>query len=87
MGALSRSIIQAKLEGKIKGIKNVHQTPPISHLLFADDCLLFCKVNEKTCHNLVKLFKDFGLASGQLINLSKKGVFFSPKTDTSITLE
>lgn len=84
MKALSRTIKEAEDNGLIKGIKIVHQAPSVSHLLFADNCLLFCKVSENTCHNLVKLFRDFGLASGKLINLEKSGVFFSPKTKHSI---
>lgn len=81
MEAMSRTILNAEENGDLKGIKISRYAPSVSHLLFADDCIIFCKADLKTCHKLVSLFKDFGTNSGQLVNLSKSGVFFSPKTN------
>lgn len=87
MEALSRTIMNAEHLEKIKGIKITPSAPTISHLLFADDCLIFCDANVTTSQKLVQLFTDFGTASGQLINLSKSGVFFSTKTTHNIRKE
>lgn len=55
--SLSRTILKAESMGQIKGIKISRHAPPVSHLLFADDCIIFGKANAQTCHNLVKLLE------------------------------
>lgn len=60
----------------------------ISHLFFADDTLIFLKVDKKNCTNLVQLFCEYCSTSGQAVNLQKCSVFFgvSILTDTSMEL-
>lgn len=58
---------------KIKDIK-------LSHLLYADDVLLFAKVNKKTIKAINSSLKDFMSFSGLNINLSKSSIWFSPNT-------
>ncbi|KAJ0078578.1 hypothetical protein Patl1_23481 [Pistacia atlantica] len=43
--ALSRLIQDAETEELSKGIPMGHSKMSISHLFYADDCLLFCKAN------------------------------------------
>ena len=53
---------------------------PISHLLFADDLLLFGRVDEATAFTVRQVLEDFCLASGQKINEAKSKLVFSPNT-------
>ena len=51
--------------------------PLNTHLFFANDSLLFCKVKEQECHTLVTILNKYEKASGQKINTDKSSVFFS----------
>ncbi|XP_026383698.1 uncharacterized protein LOC113279211 [Papaver somniferum] len=55
----------------IEAMEPNHYCPEITHLFFADDCILFTKVTGN------KLISQFSSSSGQLVNLEKSSVFFS----------
>ncbi|XP_026437835.1 uncharacterized protein LOC113336058 [Papaver somniferum] len=84
MEALSRYLTNAESQGLIHGTKVCSEALAINHLLFADDCMIFCKANMEECNNLIKIFQEFGHSFGQLINFSKSGIFFSKNTAPSI---
>lgn len=42
-----------------------------SHILYVDDILLMCRGTQRNLKNLMRLFNDYGEASGQLINPAK----------------
>jgi len=50
--------------------------PQISHLLFADDLLLFAKASIEQAHCVLHCLDMFCQASGQRINYQKTQVFF-----------
>lgn len=52
----------------------------INHLIYADDILLFFKVDLESCNKFKKLFEDFGKTSGLIINANKSNISFSPNT-------
>ena len=54
--------------------------PTISHLLFADDSLLFCQTKQEEVQVISDVLKLYAVASGQCINLEKSLVFFSSNT-------
>lgn len=60
------------------GIKCAPASPQVSHLLFADDSLVFCKADETNCVTLKRLLKLYETASCESINFSKSVVIFSP---------
>ncbi|CAL2271420.1 unnamed protein product [Prunus armeniaca] len=62
-------------------------SPILSHLLFADDTLLFLKANAQNCRNMMNLLNGYCRASGQQINLGKSSVFFSPNTPDDLKRE
>ncbi|XP_026416197.1 uncharacterized protein LOC113311589 [Papaver somniferum] len=84
METLSRTLIHAEELGLITGIKICKSAPSISHLLFVDDCMVFCKANMTEAQNIMDILKMFGDNSGQLINFNKSGVFFSNNTNPSL---
>ncbi|XP_026451554.1 uncharacterized protein LOC113351853 [Papaver somniferum] len=85
MGALSRTLSNAEDLGLITGIKICKTAPSINHLLFADDCMVFCKSNKMESQNLMDIFHIFSKTSVQLINFNKYGIFFSNNTDPNLS--
>ncbi|XP_058758974.1 uncharacterized protein LOC131632184 [Vicia villosa] len=62
---------------KIQGIQVARKAPVISHLFFADDCLLFAKANQGKAGRIMATLKVYEEASGQVINLDKTEVSLS----------
>ncbi|KAG7559487.1 Reverse transcriptase zinc-binding domain [Arabidopsis thaliana x Arabidopsis arenosa] len=71
---------KAERENRLTGIKVGKLSPRISHLLFADDTMFFCKSDNANCSTLLEILKNYELASGQMINAQKSAVTFSTKT-------
>lgn len=65
-----------------KGIKMARRGPSISHLLFADDALLFFKTSQDACLHIQNISNRFCLISGSKINFQKSYIKFSPNTST-----
>lgn len=53
---------------------------PISHIFFADDSLFFLDATLDNCLHLSDILDTFCSASGQLINVNKSSIYFSPNT-------
>lgn len=65
-------------KGEITGIKCGRSGPIVSHLLFADDSLLFFKASTTGSHAVKQVLQKYADASGQLINFQKSAITFSP---------
>lgn len=76
---LSCLLRKAERDRRIHGIKITNNCPSISHLLFADDSLFFCRTTTQNCEELAAIFKRYEEASGQKINYSKSSVIFGTK--------
>lgn len=74
---LSRLISRAKLENRIHGIRIVRGAPPISHLLFPDDLMVFGRANSFEAGSKHKCLHTYASWSGQTINLHKSFLHFS----------
>ena len=78
MEALSHSLITASLRPKSRiGIKICPRMNKIPYLLFANDCLMLCKVDQSNSQNLKNLLDNFCSISEQLINYHKSILIFS----------
>jgi len=60
-----------------RGVRVGVHSPWISHLLFADDCLIFTQASERGGQRLMDILNHYQLGSGQLVNMSKSAIFFS----------
>ena len=58
--------------------------PLISHLLFADDLLLFAEASIEQSHCIMHCFNLFCEASGKKINNQKTQIFFSKNVDQQL---
>lgn len=70
------TILMKQGEGRIKGIRVSNGGPSISHLLFVVDSLFFLKADYANSLQLMKIFEEYGAASGHLINLEKSAITF-----------
>lgn len=66
---LSLLIRLAMGEGLIKGAKASKSGPKISHLLFANDCILFSEATIRGAIILKGILKDYESCSGQCVTL------------------
>lgn len=67
-------------EEKIKGAKASKGEPQISHLLFADDSILFGDATIVGAKAFKIMLKEYEICFGQCINFSKSTIFFSTNT-------
>ncbi|KAL0006953.1 hypothetical protein SO802_008455 [Lithocarpus litseifolius] len=84
MKGLNGMIKKAEMNGDIHGFSLCTRGPKLTHLLFADDCLLFCRATINECGRVLDILKDYEEASRQKINKTKTALFFSKATDTAI---
>ena len=58
-----------------------------SHLLFADDIILFCKVDSDAYEAILEVLKKFCTKSRQKISSKKSRIYFSPNVNESLKEE
>ncbi|CAN1279753.1 Uncharacterized mitochondrial protein AtMg00310 [Linum perenne] len=71
----------------IHGIKLNSHCPVITHLMFADDTMLFLKATRPSLVHLKALFTRYQLLSGQRINYSKSSILFSKNVPRHLRIE
>uniref|UniRef100_A0A803QP51 Reverse transcriptase domain-containing protein n=1 Tax=Cannabis sativa TaxID=3483 RepID=A0A803QP51_CANSA len=77
---LSRLLQYEERIGQLKGYVVSRRAPMISHLFFADDSLLFCQVDGRSCGSIKCALDIYHRALGQELNLDKSVMYFSPNT-------
>ena len=73
-------INKATTNGDIRGMSICQNGPKLTHLLFADESLIFCRAKESECQTLLDIIAKYERASGQQINRTKTTFFFSKST-------
>ncbi|MCH92961.1 RNA-directed DNA polymerase (Reverse transcriptase), partial [Trifolium medium] len=68
---LSRCISKAMMTGALQPMTLCQGIQVPSHVLYADDIMIFCKASKKNIKQLLLIFKLYGQASGQLVNKQK----------------
>jgi hypothetical protein len=69
---LSSLIKKSEAREEFHGIKVCRGALLLTHLLFVDDCFLFCRADGNECIKLKEILKTYEEVSGQAINLRKK---------------
>lgn len=77
MRAKGLSIAKVERNGVLQGVSVCQNTPPIHHLLFDDDCLIFARARKKDCAAIMNILKFYKIVSGQQVNLHKSAACFS----------
>jgi hypothetical protein len=77
---LSRLFLQQESMGLLKGICIAKTCPPINHLLFADDLIIFAKATSTEALALSGCLQKYCSWSGQKINSGKSSILFSKNT-------
>ncbi|KAK4382090.1 putative mitochondrial protein [Sesamum angolense] len=75
---------EAANRGSVPGVAVCSRAPRISHLLFADDTMVFTPADVPTMHAICQILNVYKLASGQEINLHKSSAVFSRNTPLDI---
>lgn len=68
---------KATEERVICGYQICEEAPPISHLLFADDTIIFCGAEELQAEGVRHILLEYEQASGQVVNFNQTNVMFS----------
>lgn len=73
----------AALRGRLGGISVCKKAPKLTHLLFADDSISFCRAEIDDCRELCRILEVYERASGQKVNMDKSSIFISPNVDVA----
>jgi hypothetical protein len=70
-----------------KGVRVGIHAPWVSHLLFADDCLLFTQASANGARRLMDILQAYQAGSGQMVNIMKSAIFFSANRQDEVKIE
>ncbi|KAL0310148.1 UNVERIFIED_CONTAM: hypothetical protein Sangu_2458200 [Sesamum angustifolium] len=70
-------IAESRNGWSIRGVSICRNAPYISHLLFADDTLIFSQASSDSARHIKEILEIYRMASGQEINFQKSSVAFS----------
>lgn len=70
-----------------RGVRVGVHAPWISHLLFADDCIVFSEASQRGARRLQEILDVYSRGSGQLVNRDKAAVFFSRNSSDQMKAE
>ncbi|XP_075633561.1 uncharacterized protein LOC142606033 [Castanea sativa] len=73
-------LAKKEAEGRLHGVSIGRRAPTISHILFADDSLLFCRATMEEVRCISDTLQLYAAASGQCISFEKSSVYFSSNT-------
>lgn len=85
---MSRSITKLVRKGTLSLIQGSRNNPAPSHILYADDIMIFCKGTAANIHALTDLFINYSQVSEQFVNPQKSLIFarsISPLRLTNIS--
>ena len=77
----------AEAKGQISGLRVAREAPPVSHLLFADDSMFYCRETDEELSHLSRIVEEYSLASGQRVNYQKSSITFGKNISAARRLE
>lgn len=81
MPGLNALLQDAAVKGDIQSFSLCRNGPRLTHLFFADNCLIVCKSTLEECNKIQELLAYYEIASDQVINKEKTTHCFSRNTD------
>lgn len=72
---ISMSLTKNVVNGNLKLVKGTRDIAVPSHILYADDMMIFCKGTTSNLNCLKTIFLDYAETSGQLVNPKKSSIF------------
>ncbi|XP_025635881.1 uncharacterized protein [Arachis hypogaea] len=75
---------EAHTNGVISGFKVTPTAPTVTHLLFADDCIILVEAKEEEIYQIILILNEYIEASGQRINLEKSGIIFGEEVSIQV---
>jgi hypothetical protein len=73
---------QAQINKQVSGVSFGREGPTITHLLFADDNVVFLEASEENLASLRGLLQAYEECSGQKVNEQKSSIFFGKGCST-----
>ena len=70
--------------GRLKGVQVCGKAPQISHLLFAEDNIIFYGTSLEESNLVIKILLDYEGDSRQKLNMEKTSLFFSKNTKREV---
>lgn len=77
---LIKLFTKAERKKEITGIKVCRKAPIVTHLLFPDDSVIFCKRDVQENERVQALLHKYEMVSGQMLNKDKTSLTFSKNT-------
>ncbi|CAL1388608.1 unnamed protein product [Linum trigynum] len=74
---LSALINKCGRERKLHGLKICNRAPVVSHLLFADDCIIFARATMEEAEKLKEVLADYEKEPRHMVNFDKSEVYFN----------
>ncbi|XP_073051225.1 uncharacterized protein [Primulina eburnea] len=81
---LSHLICQAVENNHWKAIRLSRNGPPLSHLLFADDIVLFAEASNEQLTIIMEILNKFCSCSGETVNFQKSHMFVSKNVNNTM---
>ena len=81
---LSAMLKREEKEGIIKGVSVCRGAPQLSHLLFANDSIIFYRASINVGLQVMKVLSDYEHESRQKLNMEKTSLFFSRNTNNDM---
>lgn len=74
---LSCMLAKAELDSRITGVKVSRTSPRVTHLMYADDLVIYCHASPLDINEIVAILHEYCHCTGQAINWDKSSVHFS----------
>lgn len=81
---LFRILARAEHEGKISGIKISRCSPRVTHLMYADDLVIYCKADLNEDKEVINCLQLYCSWIGQAINWNKSSIHFNSNVNSQL---
>jgi hypothetical protein len=75
---------EAQRKNELRGVRFGAGGPHVTHLLFADDSIVFLEATQSCLQALRGVLQDYEVSSGQKVNLGKSSAYFGPGCDEDL---